>query len=107
MNSTMVCPADGLSNWGDGRTTVLGTDGFLEIRKYVDLCQPTHRNRIYLVDKKGEHLIECDGQIGFPFFGQLIRDCLDGTSIAMTQEHTFKAAELSLMAQAEADRRNG
>jgi hypothetical protein len=40
---------------------------------------------------------------GFPYFGQLIRDCLDRTENAMTQAHAFKAAELSLQAQALAE----
>ena len=29
---------DGLPTWGDGRLAVLGTEGFLEIRKYVDIA---------------------------------------------------------------------
>ena len=28
---------DGLPTWGDGRLTILGTDGFIEIRKNIDL----------------------------------------------------------------------
>ena len=28
---------DGLSTWGDGRLTILGTDGYIEIRKNVDI----------------------------------------------------------------------
>ena len=54
------------------------------------------------MDNKGEHHIRCHGEIGFPFFGQLILDCLHRTENAMTQEHTFLAAELSLQAQAAA-----
>src|SRR5450631_613452 len=29
---------DGLNSWGDGRLTILGTDGFIEIRKNSDLA---------------------------------------------------------------------
>jgi hypothetical protein len=43
--------------------------------------------------------VSCAGKVGFPFFGELILDCLEGTESAMRQEHTFKAAELSLVAQ--------
>lgn len=42
------------------------------------------------------------GQVGFPFFGQLILDCLHRTENAMTQAHCFKAAELCVKAQMQA-----
>ena len=29
---------DGLGSWGDGRLTILGTDGYLELRKYIDIA---------------------------------------------------------------------
>ena len=28
---------DALPNWGDGRLTLLGTEGYIELRKYVDV----------------------------------------------------------------------
>jgi len=89
--------------WGDGRLFVLGTDGMLEIRKYMEIAQPEIQDRIYLVDDRGEHVIDCRGKIGFPFFGQLILDVLNRTENAMTQEHAFLAAELSMQAQKIAD----
>jgi predicted dehydrogenase len=90
---------DGLSTWGDGRLVVLGTDGYIELRKYVDIATGHGMDQLYLVNGTGEHRVSCAGKVGFPFFGELILDCLEGTEIAMTQEHTFKAAELSLEAQ--------
>jgi predicted dehydrogenase len=92
----------GLSTWGDGRTFILGTDGFMELRKYVNVaasCTPDH---LFLVDATGEHHLELAGKVGFPFFGRLILDCLNRTEHAMTQAHAFKAAELCLKAQAAA-----
>lgn len=91
---------DGLQTWGDGRTFILGTDGTIELRKYTNVAsgQPGG-DHLYVVDRKGEHYIPCAGKVGTPFFGRLIRDCLERTETAMTQEHTFKAAELSLQAQ--------
>lgn len=88
--------------WGDGRTFVLGTDGYLEIRKYRDLIQGGS-DKIYLVDKESEHVIDCYGKVGFPFYGKLILDCLNRTELAMTQAHALKAAELSMKAQLYAD----
>ena len=93
----------GLSNWGDGRTVILGTEGYIELRKYVDITRGGG-DQIYLVDGRGEHHLQVSGQVGYPFFGQLILDCLNRTEHAMTQAHTFKAAELSLQAQAQAVR---
>lgn len=96
----------GLRTWGDGRTFVLGTEGTLEVRKYVDLAtEPMESQVIYLVDGEKEQRIPCAGRMGFPFFGRLIRDCIDRTETAMTQEHCFKAAELAMQAQAFADGR--
>lgn len=93
---------DGLSNWGDGRTVILGTAGYIELRKYVDVTRGSGGNQVFLVDGQGEHHFAVDGQVGYPYFGQLILDCLNRTEHAMSQDHTFKAAELALQAQAQA-----
>ncbi|MGJ3241944.1 MAG: Gfo/Idh/MocA family protein [Opitutales bacterium] len=93
---------DGAKVWGDGRTFVMGTEGYLEVRKYRDIVQGG-AGRIYVVNQDGEQVIETEGKVGFPFFGRLIRDCLDRTETAMTQTHAFKAAELSMKAQMFAD----
>ncbi len=59
-------------------------------------------NHLFLVNGEGERYVNASGTVGFPFFGQLILDCLNRTENAMTQAHAFKAAELSLRAQASA-----
>lgn len=91
---------NGLGTWGDGRLFLLGTEGYIELRKYIDVAQGKQGDNLILVDHAGEHRIDCAGKVGFPFFGRLIRDCLDRTETAMTQAHAFKAAELCLQAQA-------
>ena len=93
---------DGLSTWGDGRTMILGTEGYIELRKYVNVATDTTGNHVYLVNKDGEKHFAVTGEVGYPFFGQLIRDCLNRTETAMTQEHAFKAAELCVRAQMQA-----
>jgi predicted dehydrogenase len=93
---------DGLGAWGDGRTIVLGTDGYLELRKYLDVARDQEGDHVYLVDHAGEQHIPVHGQVGFPFFGQLILDCLQRTEDAMSQRHTFLAIELALQAQVQA-----
>ena len=95
---------DGLGTWGDGRTIILGTDGYIELRKYVDIAREPEGDHVYLVDHKGEHHIPVHGKIGYPFFGQLILDCLNRTENAMTQAHAFKAIELAIQAEMQAIR---
>lgn len=89
---------DGLSSWGDGRLTILGTEGYIEIRKYADITRD-EKDVVYLVNKDGEFRYPVSGQVGYPYFGQLILDCINRTENAMTQEHAFKAAELCVKAQ--------
>ena len=95
---------EGLGVWGDGRTFILGTDGYIELRKYIDIGRDPNAEHVYLVNHEDQKHIPVAGQVGFPFFGQLILDCLNRTENAMTQEHTFKAAELCIKAQMQATR---
>ncbi len=92
----------GLRTWGDGRTIILGTKGYIEMRKYVDVGRDAAGDNLILVDDSGEQFLNVAGQVGFRFFGELILDCLNRTEKAMTQAHAFKAAELCLKAQAAA-----
>ena len=95
---------DGLGTWGDGRLVLLGTEGYIELRKYIDVAREGSKDHLYLVNNEGEHHLHVEGRVGFPFFGDLILDCLNRTENAMTQAHAFKAAELCLKAQTLADR---
>jgi predicted dehydrogenase len=94
----------GLRTWGDGRMVILGTKGYIELRKYIDVARDAAGDHLYLVTDEGEQHLELAGKVGFPFFGRLILDCLNRTEKAMTQAHAFKAAELCLKAQAAARR---
>jgi predicted dehydrogenase len=94
----------GLRTWGDGRTFILGTGGYIEVRKYLNVATEVEGDHLFLVDNDGEQHIRCAGQVGYPYFGRLILDCLNRTEHAMSQHHTFLAAELSLQAQAAATR---
>jgi len=93
---------DGLGTWGDGRLLLLGTEGYIELRKYIDVGRDNTRDHLYLVTNEGEEHLELQDQVGCPFFGQLILDCLNRTEEAMTQEHAFKAGELCVKAQRQA-----
>lgn len=95
---------DAVTAFGDGRTFILGTKGFIELRKYLDLARDRTGNHLYLADDKAMQHIPVAGKVGYKFFGQLILDCLNRTEHAMTQAHVFKAAELGVKAQLAARR---
>jgi predicted dehydrogenase len=94
---------DGLQMWGDGRLFILGTEGYIEQRKYMNLGEKDScGGHVLLANGKEETHYHVEGRVGYPFFGKLILDCLNRTETAMPQEHAFKAAELSLIAQRDA-----
>ena len=94
---------DGLQQWGDGRSIILGTKGFIEQRKYMQLGSPNGgSSHLYLANDREETHYHVEGKVGYPYFGQLILDCLNRTENAMTQEHAFKAAELCVRCQMQA-----
>ncbi|MCL2003629.1 MAG: Gfo/Idh/MocA family oxidoreductase [Oscillospiraceae bacterium] len=93
---------DGLQMWGDGRSIILGTEGFIEQRKYMNLGTSDGPGHLFLANGKEETHYNVHGKVGYPFFGQLVLDCLNRTENAMTQDHAFKAAELCVRAQMQA-----
>ncbi len=92
---------DGLKSWGDGRLTILGTDGFIELRKNVDIAGHDGGNHLFLVDQKETRYFDCSKD-PLPYGEQLVSDILNRTETAMTQDHCFLATELALMAQRDA-----
>lgn len=89
---------DGMGAWGDGRTFVTGTEGCIEIRKYIDVGRSTEADHVYFTDAEGEHLIEAHGKYGFPYFGAIISDCIDNTDHAIEPEKTLEAMRLAIEA---------
>jgi len=92
---------DGLSTWGDGRLTILGTDGFIEIRKNVDIGGRPGASHLFIVDNKDTRYIDTKDVV-LPYGDQLVTDVLNRTETAMSQAHCFLATELMLKAQAQA-----
>ena len=91
----------GLATWGDGRFTILGTDGFIEIRKNIDIGGRPGGNHLFLVDQKETRYIDVQN-VALPYGEQLVDDVLNRTETAMSQEHCFLATELILAAQRQA-----
>lgn len=94
---------DGLPTWGDGRITILGTEGYIEMRKYIDIAGQPGEDHVFLVDGKGVERFHAKGA-GTPFFGKLLHDIKERSDTAMTQAHAFLATELSLQAQIKAEK---
>ncbi len=94
---------DGLSTWGDARLTVLGTDGYIEVRKNVDIAGRPGESHLFLVDQKETRYIDCRN-VALPYGEQLVSDVVNRTETAMTQQHCFLATELMLKAQKQAQR---
>lgn len=89
---------DGLNTWGDGRLTILGTEGYIEIRKNVDIASHAGGNHLYLVNQKETQYIDCSKE-PLPFGEQFVNDILNRTETAMPQAHCFLTTELALKAQ--------
>jgi predicted dehydrogenase len=94
---------DGLPTWGDGRLFITGTDGAIELRKYIDIAGSPGIDHLILVDNKGVQRIDCSA-VELPYAGALLHDVLTREETAMPQARCFKAAELALTAQAMAER---
>jgi predicted dehydrogenase len=94
----------GLPTWGDGRLLVLGTEGYLEMRKYVDLQGRPGRDHLFLVDQDATQYIDCS-DAPLTYYADLVRDVRERTTTACPQEHTFEVMRLALEAQQRATRR--
>jgi len=95
---------DALPNWGDGRLTLLGTEGYIELRKYVDVAGREGTDSLLLVNGSRCEVIDAR-DAGLPYFDRLAHDIAHRTETAMTQTHCFRVMELALQAQQMAEGR--
>ncbi|MBN2348529.1 MAG: Gfo/Idh/MocA family oxidoreductase [Bacteroidales bacterium] len=89
---------EGLATWGDGRMFILGTEGYIEMRKYIDIAGREGGNHLFLVNQKETKYYDCSN-VYMPYGEQLVSDVVNRTETAMTQDHCFLATELALTAQ--------
>jgi predicted dehydrogenase len=93
---------NGLDSWGDGRLTILGTDGYIEVRKNIDILSGKKGgNQLYLVNQKETLHMDCNNE-ALPFGPLFVDDVVNRTETAMSQAHCFLATELALIAQKKA-----
>jgi len=96
---------EGLDTWGDGRMFILGTEGYIEMRKYIDIAGRKGENHLFLVNQKETKYFDCS-QVYMPYGEQLVSDVVNRTETAMSQDHCFLATELALTAQKRAFKLN-
>ncbi len=89
---------DGLGTWGDGRLFILGTDGYIEVRKYIDVAVKKQGNNLFIVDNKEARFIDCN-QMPLPFGPEFVADIVNRTHVAQDQDQCLLAAELVIKAQ--------
>jgi hypothetical protein len=90
-----------LDAWGDGRLTILGTEGYIELRKYIDIEGRAGKDHLFLVNNEGAQYINCANE-PLPYYINMYKDIFERTETAMTQNHCFKVCELALIAQSTA-----
>jgi predicted dehydrogenase len=91
----------GLGTWGDGRLFILGTDGYIELRKYTNVAVSPKGNNLFIVDNKRARFIDCNN-LALPFGPQFVSDIVNRTHTAQDQEQALLAAELVIKAQDQA-----
>ena len=94
---------DGLPTWGDGRLVLLGTEGFIELRKYVDIAGRPGTDHVFVCNKAGTRHLDASA-VPLSYFARFLTDVRDRTQTAMTQSHPFVVSRLAIEAQARAQR---
>jgi predicted dehydrogenase len=88
----------GLGTWGDGRLFVLGTEGYIELRKYTNVAVSKQGNNLFIVDQKQARYIDCN-PLELPFGPQFVADVVNRTHLAQDQVQCLLTAELAIRAQ--------
>jgi predicted dehydrogenase len=88
----------GLPTWGDGRLMILGTEGYIELRKYIDLEGRPGKDHLFVVDDRGTDYIDCS-DVELSYYPDLVRDVINRTETACPQRHTFEVMRLAIQAQ--------
>ena len=92
---------EGLPTWGDGRLFITGTEGTIELRKYVDIEGRSGTDHLFLCDRQGTRYIDCTSE-PITFFNKLVQDIQDRTETAISHAHAFTVCRLALDADAHA-----
>jgi predicted dehydrogenase len=91
----------GVGTWGDGRLFILGTEGYIELRKYVDIAGRKGGDHLFVVDQKQARYIDCNN-VTLPFGPQFVSDIVNRTHTAQDQAQALLTAEIVIKAQKKA-----
>lgn len=94
--------ADALPTWGDGRLFLTGTEGSIELRKYVDVAGHPGADHLFLVNGTRCERLDAS-EAGLAYFAALAADIRDRTETACPQARTFEVCRLAMAAQAMAE----
>lgn len=97
---------DGLDTWGDGRLVLLGTEGYVELRKYIDIAGRPGADHVFLSNRAGTRHLDASGE-PLTYFRRFLDDVRDRTATAMPAGHALAVTRLALEAQARAVRIGG
>ncbi len=89
----------GIKTWGDGRVTILGSRGYIELRKNCNIACEHTTNNVFVATDDGAFFESVSGKVGYPYFTNLISDCRNRTETAMSSLQAFTAIELAMTAQ--------
>ena len=89
---------DALPTWGDGRLFILGSKGYIELRKYVDINGREGTNHLFMVNNERNEYINCE-DVKLTYFTDLSNDIINRTETVAKQEHFFIVTELAIQAQ--------
>lgn len=89
---------DGLPTWGDGRLFLLGTEGTIELRKYVDVAGRPGGDHLFLTDGNGVRHIDASTE-PLRYFARFLADVRERTETAMPRGHALKVTRLAIAAQ--------
>jgi predicted dehydrogenase len=94
---------DGLPTWGDGRLTIVGTEGTIELRKYLDIEGRPGTDHLFLANREGTRYVGCENE-KIEYYSTFAHDVMTRSETTMRQSHVFTVCRLALAAQAGAER---
>lgn len=94
---------DGLAAWGDGRLFLLGTEGTIELRKYIDIAGRPGADHLFLANRDGTRHVDASAE-PLTYFANVLHDVRHRSHTAMPAGHALEVTRLAIAAQEAAAR---
>jgi predicted dehydrogenase len=88
---------------GDIRLFLLGTDGYMEMRKYYDPAGRPGGEHLFVVDRNGAHFVDTS-DVPLTFGTRFLDDVRNRTETSISQDRSFLVIRLATQAQLNARR---